>query len=260
VGTVLGGALIVPATRETLRAYVDRALAAPDGLTTITFVMTAPPLPFIPPALHGTLIMLILAVYVGDLDEGRRALAPLAALHPAAVDLTAPMAYPAIFDLTRGTTVSAHHYGRSTFLREFPDALVDTVLEHVAQGTSPLSFAQIRPLGGAFARVPADATAFAHRDKAYMLTLINDWDDPSEQGPAASEGDRHRAWVDAFWAKVRPYGAGVYVNFLEAGEGARIREAYPGDTYDRLVAVKRRYDPDNFLRLNQNVTPRPAGR
>ena len=251
VGTVLGGAIITPATRENVRAYVDRALAAPDGLTTITFLLKAPPLPFIPAPLHGTMILLILAVYVGDLDDGRRAIAPLAALSPDTVDLTAPMPYPAIFDLTRGPTVSSHHYGRSTFLRSFPDELVDTVIERVAHGTSPLSFAQIRPLGGAFARVPAEATAFAHRDKSYMLTIINDWD-----GPGAEDGAPHRAWVDEFWARVRPFGSGVYVNFLEAAEEARIREAYPGDTYARLAEVKRRYDPENFFRINQNVRPR----
>ena len=251
VGTVLGGPIVVPATRDTVRSYARRAVEAPDGLTTITFLMKAPPLPFIPAALHGRLIMLILAVFVGDLEEGRRAIAPLAALDPGTVDLTAPMPYPAIFDLTRDPTVSSHHYGRSTFLQDFPDALVDVVLDHVERGTSPLSFAQIRPLGGAFARVPTDATAFAHRDKSYMLTIINDWD-----GPGAENGAPHRAWVDTFWEKVRPFGSGVYVNFLEAAEEARIREAYPGSTYERLVAVKRRYDPDNFLRINQNISPR----
>jgi FAD/FMN-containing dehydrogenase len=249
VGTVLGGPIVGPATRETVRAYVRRAREAPDGLTTITLLLKAPPLPYIPAELRGTLVLLILAVYVGDLEDGRRALAPLAAL-PGAVDRTAPMPYPAIFDLTRGPTVSAHHYGRSTFLREFPDALVDVVLEHVARGTSPLSLAQIRPLGGALARVPADATAFTHRDKPYVLTLINDWD-----GSGAEDGAPHRAWVDAFWARVRPFGSGVYVNFLEAGERDRLPEAYPGDTLARLAEVKRRYDPDNVFRLNQNITP-----
>jgi FAD/FMN-containing dehydrogenase len=253
VGTVLGGAIVTPATRESIRAYTQRALEAPDGLTTITFLMKAPPLPFIPTALHGTLILLILAVYVGNLEEGRRAMAPLAALGPGTVDLTQPMPYPAIFDLTRDPTVSSHHYGRSTFLRAFPEELIDAVLEHVEHGTSPLSFAQIRPLGGAFARVPADATAFAHRDKSYMVTLINDWDGPDAS--AAHEVARHRAWVDAFWTKVRPHSSGVYVNFLEDKEGDRIQEAYPGSTFARLQAVKRHYDPDNFFRINQNITP-----
>ena len=98
--------------------------------------------------------------------------------------------------------------------------------------------------------MPADATAFAHRDKAYMLALINDWD-----GPDARDAAPHHAWTQAFWQAVRPYTSGVYVNFLENGERARIREAYPGDTYARLAAVKRAYDPHNVFNLNQNIQP-----
>jgi hypothetical protein len=164
------------------------------------------------------------------------------------VDLTGPMPYPAIFDFTRDPTVSSHHHGRTTFLNAVPDELIETVIDRVEHGTAPLSFAQIRPLGGALARVPVEATAFAHRDKRYMLALINDWEGGEDPAP-------HRAWIDEFWQAVRPFGSGVYVNFLELGESARIREAYPGATYDRLVAVKDRYDPTNFFQQNQNIRP-----
>jgi hypothetical protein len=250
VGTVLGGALVYPATREIVGSYARRALEAPDGLTTITLLVKAPPLPIIPAELHGRLILMILAVHVGDLEEGQRALQPLRSLGPGLVDLTGPMPYHAIFDFTRDATVSSHHIGRTLFLDEFPDELVDTLIEHVEHGSSPLSLAQIRPLGGAFARVPADATAFAHRDRAYMLALINDWD-----GPEAGNAAVHYVWLQKVWQAVRPFGSGVYVNFLESGERDRIREAYPGDTYARLAAVKRRYDPHNFFRQNQNIRP-----
>ncbi|HEY1293066.1 MAG TPA: FAD-binding oxidoreductase [Chloroflexota bacterium] len=251
VGTVLGGALIYPATPEVVGDYARRALAAPDGLTTITLLLKAPPLPIIPEELHGRLILMILAVYLGDLEEGRNALEPLRTLGPGLVDLTGPMPYHAIFDFTRDPTVSSHHVGRTLFLREFPDTLAEIVINHLERGTSPLSIAQIRPLGGALARVPNDATAFAHRDAPYMLAVINDWDGPD----AEAEAPIHHAWVQEFWNAVRPYGSGVYVNFLEAEERGRIREAYPGDTYARLAAVKRRYDPTNFFRQNQNVVP-----
>jgi FAD/FMN-containing dehydrogenase len=250
VGTVLGGAIVTPATPQSLQAYVDRSSEAPDGLTTITFLMKAPPLPFIPAELHGTAILLILAVFVGDLAEGARALAPLRTLGPRTTDTLAPMPYGGIFDYTRDPTVSSYHYGRSTFLQSVSDDLIETLLGHLDSGTSPLSFVQIRPLGGAFARVPADATAFANRDRRYMLSIINDWD-----GPNAEDGIPHRAWVDSLWQTVRPQGSGVYVNFLENGERERIHEAYPRGTYERLAAVKRQYDPHNFFRLNQNILP-----
>ena len=169
---------------------------------------------------------------------------------PGTVDVTGPMPYPAIFDFTRDPTVSGYHYGRSTFVEDVPDAVVEAMLAHVERATSPLSFVQMRPLGGAFARVPSAATAFANRDKRYMLSIINDWD-----GPNAEDGTVHRAWVNSLWHAVRPFGDGVYVNFLESGEGERIQQAYPGDTYARLGAIKRRWDPDNFFRLNQNIRP-----
>jgi hypothetical protein len=120
----------------------------------------------------------------------------------------------------------------------------------VERGTAPLSFTQIRPLGGALAHVDKEATAFAHRDRKYMVALINDWD-----GPDAADRSVHEAWLQEFWQAVRPYGTGVYVNFLEAEERDRIREAYPGATYERLAAIKRKYDPTNFFNLNQNIAP-----
>jgi len=98
--------------------------------------------------------------------------------------------------------------------------------------------------------MPVDATAFANRDKRYMISIINDWD-----GPNAAQETVHRAWVDELWRAVRPLGSGVYVNFLEEEERERIFQAYPGPTYARLAAVKKRYDPDNFFRINQNIPP-----
>jgi hypothetical protein len=251
VGTILGGPIVYPASTEVIKAYTQRAAEAPDGLTTISFVIKAPPLPFIPEELHGKVILLILAVHVGSLEAGQRALEPLRTLGPGLVDATSPMPYPGIFDFTRDPTVSSYHYGRTTFLYDFPEPLIDVVLDNVEHGTSPLSFAQIRPLGGAMARVPSGATAFAHRDKPFMLALINDWD-----GPNADQAAPHKAWVSNFWQAIRPFRSnGVYVNFLEVDERARIGEAYPTETYARLAAIKQQYDPTNVFRLNQNITP-----
>ncbi len=249
VGTVLGGALIHRATPAVLKAYADRALEAPDALTTITLVIKAPPLPMIPAELHGQVVLLILLVHVGDVADGQRALQPLRDLAPGCVDLTQPMPYPAIFDLTRGPTASSHSHTRSSFLDAFPAELAETIVDFVERGSSPGSFAQLRPLGGEMARVPAEATAFAHRDKPYLLALINDWHGPDP------DPTPHRAWTEAFWQAVRPFASGAYVNFLGLGEDERIKDAYPEATYRRLVEVKRRYDPTNFFRLNQNVRP-----
>ena len=250
VGTVVGGAIVTPATGRSVRTYLEHAANAPDGLTTITFLLNAPPLPFVPSHLVGTPVLLVLAVFVGDLEAGRAALDPLRRLGPETVDVTGPMPYPAIFDFTRDPTVSSHHYGRSTFLDDIPEHLAERLVDHVRRGTSPLSFVQLRPLGGALARVPVEATAFAHRNRRFMLSIINDWD-----GPDADNSAPHRAWVDDLWQSVQPLGSGVYVNFLEGDERHRMHQAYPSQTYARLADVKRRYDPDNVFRLNQNITP-----
>jgi FAD/FMN-containing dehydrogenase len=114
--------------------------------------------------------------------------------------------------------------------------------------SSPLNMLQIRVLGGAMARVPKDAMAFAHRDKQYMFSVIAEWDDPAEV-------EQHRAWTETTWRKLESYGNGVYVNFLEDEGNKRIRQAYPAATYARLAVVKRRYDPTNLFRLNQNIQP-----
>jgi hypothetical protein len=107
---------------------------------------------------------------------------------------------------------------------------------------------QIRVLGGEMARVPADATAFVHRDKRALVALINQWQDPAQD---ALQSD----WTERFYTAMWPHGDGVYVNFL-ANEGeARVREAYSSSTYARLAEIKAKYDPTNFFRLNQNIKP-----
>ncbi len=252
-GTILGGAVFYAAAdgKAVLREYLRYAHAAPDELSTQAMMMYAPPLPVIPRELHGAPVIGLLVAYNGDQAEGERVLAPLRSLAAPLLDLIGPMPYPALFAITEEATIKGRGEElRSTYLHAADDALLDTVLEHFLQATSPLSAVQWRVLGGAMARVPADATAFAHRDKPYMVTLIANWLNPRDSRP-------HLEWLERFWSAVRPFGAGVYVNFLGIEGEARIREAYSPATYRRLAGVKRRYDPTNFFRLNQNVTPRP---
>ncbi len=255
-GRILGGAIVYPATAAVLRDYVDAAAAAPDELSTITFVMQAPPAPFIPADTHGTPVVFITACYAGDLMAGERAMAPLRALagtRPIA-DTTAPMPYAGMFDLLAAADEGRPHALRAGYLRELSDELIETILTYCNHATSPFSFAEIRVLGGAMARVPAEATAFGHRDKPLFLAIANAWDGGFERRP-----ERHVAWTEAFWRAVAPRTEGAYVNFLHLqlqSEGEeRIRDAYPPDTYARLSAIKRRYDPDNLFHVNANVRP-----
>lgn len=250
VGEILGGALILPATREVLRGYLDYTISAPDDLTTIANVMKAPPAPFIPQERVGELVLMILVTYTGSVADGEQALAPLRALAAPVADLVSPMPYAAIYNFT---APQANPHGaalRSMFAHQLSDAVLDATLAAVEHATSPFSIVQLRGLGGALERVGNDVTAFAHRDKRVFLAIIGIWLDPTESAAP------HRAWAEALWQEVRHEGSGVYVNFLEREGETRIRDAYPPATYARLAEVKRQYDPENLFRFNQNILPR----
>jgi FAD/FMN-containing dehydrogenase len=248
VGTVYGGLLALPATTEVLREFGPAALGAPDGLTTIAAVMHAPRAPFVPADQVGRLVLAILAVHAGDPADGEQAVASLRSLARPVVDTLGPMPYPAIYAYSREAEARAASAVRSMFMASFDDAAVEATLDFMGRATSPAAMAQLRPLGGAMARVGADATAFVHRDRPYMMSIITPFVGPT--GP-----DVHTAWTESFYAALRPSASGVYVNFLGDEGETRIHEAYSRSAFDRLSAIKRRYDPENLFRLNQNIRP-----
>lgn len=252
VGNVLGGMMVLPATREAVRGYLDYTPGAPDELTTMAFVMHAPPAPFIPAERIGEPVLAILACWVGDAEAGRAALAPLYALGEPIADVIGEMPYPALYQFT--AEASAPHAGevRSMFSADLSDAAIDAILESVAHSTSPMSMVQLRGLGGAVGRVAPEATAFAHRSARVMTLIVGLWVDPYE------DGEPHRQWARDLFARVAGERQGVYVNFL-ADEGAPgLRSAYPDTTMERLARVKRAWDPGNVFRANHNIAPAPA--
>ena len=249
VNQILGGELILPATREVVRGYLDYATAASEDLSTIAHLMHAPPAPHVPQELVGQLVFSILVCWSGDLDAGQDAVAPLRALAAPFVDAVSAMPYPDIYRFTAHQAEPHAAAIRMMFADEISDASIDAALEAMKVASSPFSLIQFRGLGGAMARVPAGATAFAHRDQRYFFSIIGLWLDP-EEDPAP-----HQSWTSVLWEKVRHEGRGVYVNFLEEEGDERVRVAYPPATYARLAAIKRRYDPTNLFRFNQNVPP-----
>jgi FAD/FMN-containing dehydrogenase len=253
VGQVLGGELMLPASREVLRGYLNYAASAPEELTTIANLMYAPPAPHVPQEHVGELVLSILVCWTGDVSDGERALAPLKALATPIADAVSPIPYPRIYRFTEHQAAPHAASIRMMFADELSDAALDAALAAMKRASSPFSLVQFRGLGGAMARVPNDATAFAHRERRFFVAIIGLWLDPSED-PAV-----HEAWTAALWPTFHREGNGVYVNFLEAEGADRVREAYPPATYARLAAVKRRYDPDNLFRFNQNVPPTPIG-
>ncbi len=246
VDIVLGGALFLPATSDVLRGLVEVSKAAPDELTMIAFVMGTPPLPMIPAEAHGRLSVAIMPVFAGDLEAGQAAMAPFRALAEPIADLVGPMPYTAMYELTKEASAPSSEVIRSLFAHDLDAASADTIMDFMTRPSSPMAIAQIRVLGGAMGRVPNDATAFAHRDKDVMVTIINIYE--GERAP-------HEAWTTEFFAALSGIADGVYSNFLQAEGDGRVRDAYPGATFERLVAAKRRYDPSNLFHLNQNIRP-----
>jgi FAD/FMN-containing dehydrogenase len=249
VSHILGGLLVLPATREVIRGYLDYSIAAPDELTTLADLTKAPPEPSMPQEWVGQPVLMILTAWSGSVEDGERALAPLRALAEPVADLVSWMPYPSIYEFTAHLAEPHGASIRMMFADDLSDEAIDAMLAATESGTSPANLVHLRGLGGAFGRVPNDATAFAHRDRRYFVAVIAVWLDPTD------DPDPHEQWTIALWDRLRPEGRGVYVNFLEKEGAERVREAYPAHTYERLSAIKRRYDPDNLFRLNQNVPP-----
>jgi FAD/FMN-containing dehydrogenase len=251
VSQILGGELMLPASREVLRGYLDYAASAPDDLTTIANLIYAPPAPHVPQEHVGKLVLSILVSWTGDIAAGERALAPLRALAIPIADAVSPIPYPEIYRFTAHQAEPHAASIRMMFADELSDEALDAALSAMEQASSPFSLIQFRGLGGAMARIADDATAFAHRQRRYFVAVIGLWLDADEDAAV------HEAWTAALWRTIRHEGCGVYVNFLEVEGPDRVREAYPPATYARLAAIKRRYDPRNLFQFNQNVSPAP---
>lgn len=247
VGEMVGGMLLLPATPETITGFMRLADAAPEELSAIANVMVAPPFPFVPEQFHGQLIIMALMAYAGPPEEGEGVLAPFRALATPLADMLNPIRYPAMFppeDESYHPTAAS----KNMFVETIDQGVAETILKYVTESDAPMRAAQLRALGGAMARVPADATAFAHRDSKFMVNVatfyVSDADKPIRQ-----------KWVDDFSDALRQNNSGVYVGFLNDEGPQRVRAAYPGSTWDRLARVKRTYDPGNLFKLNQNIPP-----
>jgi FAD/FMN-containing dehydrogenase len=244
--SIVGGILILPATSDVAASFVEAALAAPEELSTIANVMPAPPMPFVPEEAHGRLVVMGLMAYAGETDDGQRALAPFRALAAPVADLIRPMPYSDIYPPEQpGFHPIAS--SRTTFVDEVDPSGIDEIIEQLETSTAMMRAVQIRVFGGAMARVPADATAFAHRDRPFMVNVAALYERPEE-------AEVYEPWVSHLAGALQRGPIGAYVGFLGDEGEARVHDAYPKPTWDRLVEVKARYDPTNLFRLNQNIS------
>ncbi len=239
---------MLPASSEILGSFIAAADDAPDELSTIAILARLPPLPFVAAEHHGQLALMVRLAYAGDLEHGQRALAPLRALATPLADAITPMPYRQMYAAEGPGPERVRMATRSMFLDQLDERAAATIFERMQAQPSPTTAVQIRVLGGAMARIPENASAFAHRDRRMMMTFFAGY---QELDQAAS----HERWVADSLAAMSPAARGVHVSFLSDEGTARIHDAYPDQTYERLAAIKRRYDPSNLFRVNQNIAP-----
>jgi len=246
MSTVTGGMLVLPLTARVLVDLVEASMEAPEELTQITMVMGLPPAPFVPAELVGTAAVVVMPVHSGDLDVGAAAMAPFRALATPLADMVGPMPYIGMYQLTAGAAEPGPAVVRTAMLGGLDLAAAEAIVAHHTSPEGAATMTQVRVLGGAMSRVPADATAFAHR-QAPVLTAV--------MAGITGEPAAARSAADGLLGEISASAMGAYSNFLGDEGPARVRAAYPGGTWERLVAVKRRLDPANVFHANQNIRP-----
>jgi FAD/FMN-containing dehydrogenase len=245
VGTIVGGMLILPAKAKVMAAFAAAAEAAPEELSTIVYNMPAPPMPFLPEEYHGQIVTLAMLAYTGEVKEGLRVVAPFRTLAEPIVDMLGPMPYPEIYwpDDPNFRPVTAL---RSRFIDRIDERTAQIMLNHLHASTADVRIAEFRVLGGAMARVPTEATAFGHRSSRIMASFIVQYENRAEAAI-------HNTWVKNAMAELDQGEDAVYVNFVGDEGNARVHDAYPNATWERLAAIKANYDPTNLFRRNQNI-------
>lgn len=243
VDSVLAGMVLHPMAKakDVLRFYRDYARNAPDELTAFAALMTSP---------EGAPVVAIIVGYIGPMAEGERLVAPVRKFGAPLADTIGPMSYVQLNTMFDAAFPygGVQRYWKSSFLKHLGDDVLDILVTRAATMPSPLSMVGFFHVHGAASRVKPNETAFGLRDDQWDYDIISQWLNPAETA-------QHIQWTRAFWTAVEPFATGeVYVNHLDAEEGTRIKAAY-SDNYERLVALKNKYDPANLFRLNQNIKP-----
>jgi FAD/FMN-containing dehydrogenase len=232
-----------------LRFYREFIQDAPEEFGGFPAFQIAPPLPFIPEDRHGDTFLAFVACWAGPLDEGENALKPLHDVAQVVAEHVGPMPYPALnsaFDAL--VPPGLQHYWKANFVTELTDSAIEAHLEHGPKVPAVNSTVHIYPINGACHRVAPGATAFAYRNANFATVLAGMWPDPSDN-------EANIRWVRDYYAATAPHSEeGGYINFMAEDDQDRIRANYKGN-YDRLVEVKRKYDPGNLFHLNQNIKP-----
>jgi FAD/FMN-containing dehydrogenase len=247
VNRVVGGMMAFHATPEVAAAILAAAQDAPEELSGVVTVMSLPPMPALQPRYHGQVAIGMIMVHSGPIDEGKKVFDQFRGIAEPIIDLVQVMPYVAML---QGPEPPQPPFAADrTWFSDGLDAdTMARIIDGVASSTAPMRVVQIRPLGGAVARVAPEATAFAHRNRKLMMVVGAGYIDQAER-------DRHEAWVDSMVDAVGGSDGAAYVGFMSNSSEAELRAAYQDATWERLTAVKGQYDPDNVFHLNHNIPP-----
>ena len=236
-------------TENVLRFYREYIQDAPEAMGAFPAFQIAPPLPFIPEDRHGDMFAAIVACWTGPLEQGEKAFKPFHDVAEVKAELVGPTPFPAANMAFDGLFPKGlRQYWKGNYVRELTDEAIAVHAEHGPKAPTVSSTMHLYPISGACHGVDSDATAFGHRDDNWSMVIVSGWDDP-----AADEANIQ--WVRDYSAAIAPHSQeGGYVNFLDADDQDRVPLNY-GANYQRLVEIKRQYDPDNVFHVNQNIVP-----
>ncbi|WP_018613278.1 FAD-binding oxidoreductase [Segetibacter koreensis] len=242
VDTVLGGMIIYTRdkAKEVIQFYRQFIQTAPEELTLYAGLMTSP---------DGIPVVALIGCYCGDIGKGETVMKPIRDFGSPVVDLIQPIPYVQMQSLLDGGFPHGYrYYWKSGFLEDLSDESIDIIISHMASNPSPYSAIVLEYYGGAAAREPEGGTAYPHRQSQCDLVIGSGWVEKQDD-------EKNITWTRKIWDALQPYlSHKVYVNTLGVEGEERVREAY-GDNYSRLAALKRKYDPDNMFRMNQNILP-----
>jgi FAD/FMN-containing dehydrogenase len=236
-------------SRDVLEFYREYIQKAPEELGMFPAFQIAPPLPFIPPADHGKTFCILVCCWAGRPEDAEKIFAPIRKVGPIAAEMVSPMPYPtlnALFDPL--LPAGLQHYWKAAFATDLTDGAIKAHLEFGPKVPVVNSTMHIYPINGAAGRVASDATAFAYRDAKFATVIAGMWPDPADN-------EKNIKWVKDYYKALQPHSSsGGYVNFMAGDDQGRVRDNYKGN-YDRLVTIKKKYDPDNLFHMNQNIKP-----
>jgi FAD/FMN-containing dehydrogenase len=241
-----GGVMLLPAKPDVIAGLIQISQKAPDELSIIINIMPTPPMPFVPAAQQGKLSVMAMIMYAGDPKEGEKVLVPIRALATPIADMVKPMRYKDIY-FPENENYHPTAVSRNLYMKFIDIDLAEKIIDHLNSINAQMKAIQIRILGGALSRVPVESTAYSHRGNNIMINMASFYTTEREK-------EEQQKWQDEFLQVLDQGDPAIYVNFLGPYEKEKIKNIYTEKTWNRLITIKKKYDPSNFFHNCINIS------